>query len=59
MLSKDKKSLVMVDKPCTKMFCPMANDGKGAIWISEPQDIKNPYLGKAMPTCGTIKEEMK
>lgn len=42
-----------------KDFCPMYNKGKGAFWLSETKDIKNPYLGKTMPTCGTIKEELK
>jgi hypothetical protein len=42
-----------------KDFCPMYNDGKGAFWISETKEIKNPYLGKTMPTCGTVKEEIK
>lgn len=39
--------------------CPMYNDNKGANWISEVKEIKNPYLGKKMPTCGTMKEEIK
>ena len=63
MLSKDMADLIKTfgngGQTLYKDFCPMANDGKGAIWISETKDIKNPYLGKAMPTCGTIKEEMK
>ena len=42
-----------------KDFCPMYNNGKGAYWISETKEIKNPYLGKAMPTCGTVKEEIR
>lgn len=42
-----------------KDFCPMANDGKGAIWISELKEIKNPYLGSKMPDCGTVKETIK
>jgi hypothetical protein len=37
-------------------FCPMANDGKGASWLSEKEKISNPYMGKKMPTCGSIKE---
>ena len=37
----------------------MANDKKGAFWISESKEIKNPYLGKKMPTCGEVKEEIK
>jgi hypothetical protein len=39
--------------------CPMYNDGKGANWLSEVKEIKNPYLGKKMLTCGTVKEEIK
>ena len=42
-----------------KDFCPMVNDGKGAYWISEIKEIKNPYQGKKMPTCGSVKEEIK
>ena len=42
-----------------KDFCPMYNNKKGASWLSETKDIKNPYLGKTMPTCGSVKEEIK
>jgi hypothetical protein len=41
-----------------KNFCPMAN-GKGAFWFSETNTILNPYLGDAMPTCGSLKETIK
>jgi hypothetical protein len=37
-------------------FCPMANDGKGAYWLSENEKIVNPYMGKKMPSCGSTKE---
>jgi len=40
-------------------FCPMYNDNKGATWLSEVKLIRNPYLGKEMPTCGEVKEEIK
>ncbi|MEO8795939.1 MAG: DUF3347 domain-containing protein, partial [Daejeonella sp.] len=39
--------------------CPMYNNNKGANWISQTKDISNPYLGKAMPDCGVVKEELK
>jgi hypothetical protein len=39
--------------------CPMANDGKGADWVSEIPEIKNPYLGTKMPTCGIVLEKIK
>lgn len=42
-----------------KDFCPMYNGKKGAIWLSEIKEIKNPYYGKKMLTCGSMKEEIK
>lgn len=42
-----------------KDFCPMYNDKKGAIWLSETKTIKNPYYGKKMLTCGTVQEDLK
>lgn len=42
-----------------KDFCPMAFDGKGATWLSEFKEIKNPYYGSEMMECGEIKEELK
>ncbi len=40
-------------------FCPMANDNKGGYWISESEEIKNPYFGDEMLNCGEIKETIK
>ncbi len=62
MLSKDIYDLVKAfgaGQVLYKDFCPMYNNNKGAFWISEIKEMKNPYLGKAMPTCGTVKEEIK
>ncbi|MFF5383324.1 DUF3347 domain-containing protein [Pedobacter suwonensis] len=62
MLSKDMYDLVKLLGTGQLVYvdhCPMYNKNKGAIWLSEVKDIKNPYLGKAMPTCGTVKEELK
>ncbi len=36
--------------------CPMYNENKGAMWISELKDVKNPYYGSEMLTCGTVEE---
>jgi hypothetical protein len=41
-----------------KQFCPMAFDNKGAFWLSEESDIKNPYFGDEMLTCGSVQEEI-
>ncbi|HHL52195.1 MAG TPA: DUF3347 domain-containing protein, partial [Flammeovirgaceae bacterium] len=40
-------------------FCPMARDGAGANWLSRDKDIRNPYFGEAMLTCGETKETLK
>lgn len=40
-------------------FCPMANNDEGAFWISEEKQIRNPYFGDAMLTCGEVKEELE
>jgi|25_taG_2_1085351.scaffolds.fasta_scaffold01437_3 Cu(I)/Ag(I) efflux system membrane fusion protein len=42
-----------------KQFCPMADDNKGATWMSLSKEIKNPYLGEAMPTCGETVETIE
>lgn len=39
--------------------CPMANKNKGAFWMSSEKEIRNPYYGDAMMTCGSIVEEIK
>lgn len=39
-----------------KDFCPMAFDNKGAFWLSEKEEILNPYFGSAMLSCGEVKE---
>jgi hypothetical protein len=36
--------------------CPMARDNQGAMWISEIKEVRNPYFGEKMLTCGTIEE---
>ncbi len=37
-------------------FCPMADDNNGGYWLSYEKEIKNPYFGQAMLTCGEVKE---
>lgn len=62
MLSQDMTDLVKllgVGQALYVDHCPMYNNNKGAYWLSETKEIKNPYLGTKMPTCGTVKEEIK
>lgn len=39
-------------------FCPMAFNDAGAYWLSSSADIKNPYFGKKMLTCGEVKDSI-
>jgi hypothetical protein len=62
MLSKDMYDLVKkfaAGQPIYVDYCPMYNNNKGATWLSETKEIRNPYFGKDMNTCGSIKEELK
>ncbi|MBO0321476.1 efflux RND transporter periplasmic adaptor subunit [Muricauda sp. CAU 1633] len=34
--------------------CPMADNNKGANWISAEKEIRNPYYGEAMLSCGSV-----
>lgn len=61
-LSKEIYELIKVSIPETPtyyQFCPMANDGKGANWLSKENAIKNPYYGAQMLTCGKTVETIK
>lgn len=61
-LSKNMYELIKVAKPAETVyyqFCPMANDGKGANWLSKESGIKNPYYGSQMLTCGKTIETIK
>lgn len=61
-LSKNMYELIKVSKPAETVyyqFCPMANDGKGANWLSKESGVKNPYYGSQMLTCGKTVETIK
>ena len=42
-----------------RMYCPMAFDNNGAFWLSGSEEIRNPYMGQQMLTCGDIKQELE
>ncbi len=48
-----------MDEPLYVDFCPMADNNKGASWLSLSEEIKNPYFGEAMLTCGEVKTVIK
>lgn len=58
-LSKNMYSVMKVSKqetPTYYQFCPMANKGKGANWLSRENIVKNPYYGSKMLGCGKTVE---
>ena len=61
-LSKNMYELIKVAKietPTYYQFCPMANAGKGANWLSKESEVKNPYYGSKMMSCGKVVETIK
>ena len=61
LLSKDIYDLVKAfgsGRVLYKFVCQSYNNGKGAFWISETNEIINPYFGETLPACGTIAEEI-
>lgn len=62
LLSKDIYTLVKAFGAGRTLYhdhCPMARDNQGAMWISEIKEVKNPYFGSKMLTCGTVEEVIK
>jgi membrane fusion protein, copper/silver efflux system len=53
------KTYTLMGKTVYYQFCPMFNNGKGAFWLSEIKEIKNPYYGAEMLSCGETKESLK
>ena len=60
-LSKDLYDMVKVfgtGQTLYQTHCPMYNNNKGANWLSETKEVKNPYFGSKMSTCGEVKEQI-
>ncbi len=53
------KTFGLSGKTLYYQYCPMANNNRGAYWISEYKDIRNPYFGNRMLTCGETRETLK
>ena len=61
-LSTNMYALIKVAKPTETVyyqFCPMADNGNGANWLSKENVVKNPYYGSKMLTCGSVQETIK
>ncbi|WKV13922.1 DUF3347 domain-containing protein [Marivirga harenae] len=46
------------DQKVYKQFCPMAFNNEGAFWLSDKEEIRNPYFGDKMLKCGKVQEEL-
>ncbi len=60
-LSKDILDLISLFGTPQKLYqyhCAEFNNGKGADWISDGKDVKNPYYGKEMSDCGEVVKEL-
>ncbi len=42
-----------------QQFCPMAFEGAGGYWLSDSKEIRNPYYGDKMLTCGAVKQTIE
>ncbi|MFC0321206.1 MULTISPECIES: DUF3347 domain-containing protein [Olivibacter] len=59
MMSEDVYALVKgfgAGRTLYNAHCPMAKDNEGAMWLTESNEIKNPYFGSKMLKCGSVKE---
>ncbi|MCF6307073.1 MAG: DUF3347 domain-containing protein [Flavobacteriaceae bacterium] len=60
-LSEDMNDIIALlgtEKTLFQDFCPMANKGKGAMWLSEFKEIKNPFYGSKMMECGKVQKQI-
>ncbi|WP_291912226.1 DUF3347 domain-containing protein [Chitinophaga sp. CB10] len=49
------KSTKLSDEPVYQQYCPMKKAG----WLSGSKDIKNPYYGNQMLTCGKVADTIE
>jgi hypothetical protein len=49
------KGLKTNTSPVYMQYCPMKKES----WLSESEEIKNPYYGKGMSECGKVTETLK
>lgn len=52
------KQFGLINTTVYYQFCPMFNNTQGAYWLSNTEEILNPYYGDAMLSCGETKETL-
>jgi hypothetical protein len=53
------KSIALKNNTIYRQYCPMALNDKGAYWLSNSAEIRNPYFGKKMLECGEVVETIQ
>lgn len=56
---KSLKMFGLENETAYYQYCPMAFGDKGAYWLSETKEIRNPYFGDDMLGCGETRETIK
>lgn len=47
------------DRVVYEQYCPMYDDNKGGMWLSEQEELLNPLFGDMMLRCGATKLEIQ
>ncbi len=58
-LSRAVKSMVIEmgsDRTLYQTYCPMYNNNEGGMWLSASPEVKNPFYGDKMLSCGRVQE---
>ena len=53
-----KDFMPQLDDPLYTVKCPMWTKSP-AVWLQDSMQIKNPFLGPDMPTCGAVQETLR
>ncbi len=59
MIAALKKEPAALEGAVIQMHCPMAAGNRGADWLQATDELRNPYFGASMLTCGEIVERLK
>ncbi len=52
------KTTGLKGKTVYRQYCPMAFNDQGAYWLSDKEEILNPYFGDKMLHCGDVTDTL-
>ncbi len=53
------RTLGAINQTWYVVFCPMVDGDRGTYWLSEFEQISNPYFGSMMLRCGEVRETLR